>query len=106
MPKIWGIGPHYKSLLESKGMTANSKPLLFIKPSTSLIGEGDSIVLPRDAEKVMAEVEIAVQVNRTLRNVSALELRDLSAISGYAITNDLTTGRAFRGFPWGSSGAS
>jgi 2-keto-4-pentenoate hydratase/2-oxohepta-3-ene-1,7-dioic acid hydratase in catechol pathway len=90
MPKIWGIGPHYKSLLESKGMPKNSKPLLFIKPLTSRIGEGESIVIPRDAEKVMAEVEIAVQVNRMLRNANARELRDLSAISGYAIANDLT----------------
>jgi 2-keto-4-pentenoate hydratase/2-oxohepta-3-ene-1,7-dioic acid hydratase in catechol pathway len=38
----------------------------------------------------MAEVEIAVRINRTLRNATEAELADLTAIDGYAVVNDLT----------------
>lgn len=63
---------------------------MFLKPLSGVIGDGQAIHIPEHAEKVMAEVEIAVLINRTLRNAREEELADLSAIGGYAIANDLT----------------
>ncbi|BCG61582.1 fumarylacetoacetate hydrolase family protein [Paenibacillus sp. URB8-2] len=90
MPKIIGIGPHYPAFLQSKGLPADFVPHLFLKPLSGVIGDGQAIHIPEHAEKVMAEVEIAVLINRTLRNAREEELADLSAIGGYAIANDLT----------------
>lgn len=90
MTKIIGIGPHYPALLKSKGLPTDFVPHLFTKPMTSIVRDGQPIYLPHQADQVMAEVEIAIILNRTLRNVTEEELVDLSAIGGYAIANDLT----------------
>ncbi|MFD1776928.1 fumarylacetoacetate hydrolase family protein [Paenibacillus rhizophilus] len=90
MAKIIGIGPHYPAFLQSKGLSADFVPHLFLKPLSGVIGDGQTIRLPEHAERVMAEVEIAVLINRPLRNAREEELADLSAIGGYAIANDLT----------------
>lgn len=90
MTKIIGIGPHYPALLKSKGLPTDFVPHLFTKPMTSIVRDGQPIYFPHHANQVMAEVEIAIILNRTLRNMAEEELADLSAIGGYAIANDLT----------------
>ncbi|MED4599404.1 fumarylacetoacetate hydrolase family protein [Paenibacillus validus] len=90
MAKIIGIGPHYPALLKAKNFPPDHVPHLFLKPMTTIVRDGQEIQIPSQAEKVIAEVEIALLVNRTLRNVTEEEMADLSAVGGYAIANDLT----------------
>lgn len=90
MTKIVGIGPHYQSVLDAKGMACPEKPFTFIKPTSSIIRSGSSIVIPAVAEQVMSEVEVAIRVSRKLKNATREEVEDLSAIDGYAIANDVT----------------
>ena len=49
--------------------------LVFLKPPSSLIGHGDSIVYPKDATKVEYEGELAVVIGRTTRRVTPEEAR-------------------------------
>ncbi|WP_449537871.1 fumarylacetoacetate hydrolase family protein [Ferdinandcohnia sp. Marseille-Q9671] len=90
MPKIIGIGPHYRCLLKSKEISFNARPILFMKPLQSVIHSKESIIIPKDAEQVLAEVEVAIRIDKTIRNISEQEVIDLNVINGYAIANDLT----------------
>jgi 2-keto-4-pentenoate hydratase/2-oxohepta-3-ene-1,7-dioic acid hydratase in catechol pathway len=63
-------------------------PLIFFKPPSSLIADGESIVLPHQSGRVEHEAEIAVVIGRRARNVSANEA--MSFVGGYAALNDVT----------------
>ncbi len=63
-------------------------PILFIKPSTSIIGPGQSIIYPRNAARVDYEAELAVVIGKKCRNVAPLEAK--GAIFGYTCLNDVT----------------
>ena len=64
-------------------------PQFFTKPLTSVIGPGASIeVEPQVSEQIDYEVELAVVIGRTARNIPADQAHD--AIFGYTILNDVT----------------
>ncbi len=63
-------------------------PLLFFKPSSSLIGHGEAIVYPRDATRVEYEGELAVAIARETRRVTPEEARH--AVWGWTCANDVT----------------
>jgi 2-keto-4-pentenoate hydratase/2-oxohepta-3-ene-1,7-dioic acid hydratase in catechol pathway len=62
--------------------------LIFLKPSTSVIGSGDTIRIPPDSSRVDHEAELAVVIGRPARDIS----RDtaLSYVLGYTAANDVT----------------
>jgi 2-keto-4-pentenoate hydratase/2-oxohepta-3-ene-1,7-dioic acid hydratase in catechol pathway len=63
-------------------------PILFFKPSSSLIGHGDAIIYPRDATRVEYEGELAVVIGRQTRRVRPDEAR--RAVLGWTCANDVT----------------
>jgi 2-keto-4-pentenoate hydratase/2-oxohepta-3-ene-1,7-dioic acid hydratase in catechol pathway len=63
-------------------------PLLFLKATTSLIGPGETIVLPPESERVDHECELAIVIGKTARRVSKDEALD--AVLGYTLANDVT----------------
>ena len=65
-----------------------AEPLFFFKPLSSLIGDGDTILLPPDAGRIDYEGEVTFQVGRRARHVSAGEA--LSVLSGVLPLNDVT----------------
>src|SRR5215210_5267805 len=68
---------------------APSQPLLFLKPSTTVIGPGDAIRIPAGSTNVHHEAELAVVIGaRGARNVSPEQA--LSSVFGYTIGNDVT----------------
>jgi 2-keto-4-pentenoate hydratase/2-oxohepta-3-ene-1,7-dioic acid hydratase in catechol pathway len=62
--------------------------LIFLKPSTSVIGEGDVIRLPASSNEVHYEGELAVVIGTPARHVSPENA--LSHVFGYAAGNDVT----------------
>src|SRR4051812_49064583 len=70
------------------GNDVPSEPLIFLKPSTSIIANGESIVLPPQSTQVEHEGEIGVVVGRALRRATAQEAR--KAISKIVAANDVT----------------
>ncbi|HTT70619.1 MAG TPA: fumarylacetoacetate hydrolase family protein [Anaeromyxobacteraceae bacterium] len=65
------------------------EPLLFLKPSTAVIGPGGGIRLPEAAKEVEFEAELAVVMGRTLTNATTA-VRAREAIFGFTGLNDVT----------------
>jgi len=62
-------------------------PTVFLKPSGGVIGNQQCVILPKAAETVTYEVELAVVIGKRGRNLPLQET--LSVIAGYTIANDL-----------------
>jgi 2-keto-4-pentenoate hydratase/2-oxohepta-3-ene-1,7-dioic acid hydratase in catechol pathway len=90
--KIVAVGKNYAEHSAEMGgdSTADppAEPLIFLKPSTAVIGPGDPIGYPRQSERVDFEGELAVVVGRVCRDVD--EQSAYHAILGYACANDVT----------------
>ncbi|MGB2630735.1 MAG: fumarylacetoacetate hydrolase family protein [Candidatus Omnitrophota bacterium] len=86
--KIISVGLNYKDHAEELGMPLPQEPVIFIKPSTSVIGPGDVIVDPRAATRVDYEAELAVVIKDKARNVTAKDAPRY--IAGYTCFNDVT----------------
>ncbi|MCL5736883.1 MAG: fumarylacetoacetate hydrolase family protein [Actinobacteria bacterium] len=63
-------------------------PILFFKPSSSLVGHGEAIVYPLDATRVEYEGELAVVIARETRRVTPEEAE--LAVWGWTCANDVT----------------
>jgi 2-keto-4-pentenoate hydratase/2-oxohepta-3-ene-1,7-dioic acid hydratase in catechol pathway len=69
-------------------------PFIFLKPTTTLAGHGDPIVLPSAYRKVDWEVELAAVIGRRAHRVRAADA--LAHVAGYTIANDVSVRDAFR----------
>ncbi len=86
--KVVCVGKNYRDHAAEMGGEAPEEPLLFLKPSTSVIGSGDPIDLPWQSEQVEHEGELAVVVGRMCKDVPVDRVNDV--IFGYTIANDVT----------------
>jgi 2-keto-4-pentenoate hydratase/2-oxohepta-3-ene-1,7-dioic acid hydratase in catechol pathway len=86
--KVVAIGKNYTEHAREMGGEAPETPLIFIKPSTSVIGDGDAIRLPPSSREVHYEGELAVVIGTPARNVARDEA--LRHVFGYAAANDVT----------------
>ncbi len=87
--KIVCIGRNYADHAKELGNTVpDAEPLFFLKPPSSLIWNGDAIVLPSQSQQVEHEGEIGVIIGATLRNAS--EADAAGAIRGIVAVNDVT----------------
>jgi len=86
--KIVCIGRNYHDHAKELGNTVPDHPLIFLKPVSSLIADGETIVLPSQSTQVEHEGEIAVIIGKRARNVSAADA--LEYVAGYAPLNDVT----------------
>jgi 2-keto-4-pentenoate hydratase/2-oxohepta-3-ene-1,7-dioic acid hydratase in catechol pathway len=86
--KIVCVGRNYAAHARELGNDVPAEPLLFLKPPSSLIAEGESIRLPRVSKQVEYEGEIGVVIGDRLRHADAERAR--RAISGIVAANDVT----------------
>jgi 2-keto-4-pentenoate hydratase/2-oxohepta-3-ene-1,7-dioic acid hydratase in catechol pathway len=86
--KIVCVGRNYLEHAKELGNTVPDQPLIFLKPPSSLIGDGAAIVLTPQSQRVEHEGEIAVVIGRTARNIAAADALDY--VAGYAPLNDVT----------------
>ena len=86
--KVACIGKNYADHIAEMGLSAPGDPVVFLKPSTSVIGPGEPIVLPRNGERVDHEAELAIVIGRLCREVP--RERALDVILGYTCGNDVT----------------
>jgi len=86
--KIVALGLNYRDHAEEVKLPIPDKPLLFIKPSTSVIGPGEAILYPKMSKRVDYEAELAVVIGRVAKNVSEEQAADY--ILGYTCLNDVT----------------
>lgn len=86
--KIVCVGRNYVDHAKELGNEVPKEPLIFLKPPTSVIRNGDSIVLPPESKQVEFEGEIAVIIGKRLRRVKSEEAR--GAVESVVAVNDVT----------------
>jgi 2-keto-4-pentenoate hydratase/2-oxohepta-3-ene-1,7-dioic acid hydratase in catechol pathway len=87
--KVVGIGRNYADHAAELGNDVPKEPMMFIKPSTSVIGPNDAIRLPPQSQQVEHEAELAVVIGATgARRVDRAGAE--RAIFGYTCGNDVT----------------
>ena len=88
--KIVAIGKNYLDHAKEMASEAPKQPLIFMKPTSALVGHGQAIVLPPEglAKEVHHEAELAVVIGRRLRRASEAEC--VKAIAGVTCLNDVT----------------
>lgn len=87
--KVVAVGRNYRAHSQEMGGDAPSRPLLFLKPSTAVIGPSDAIRTPVDSERVDHEAELAVVIGgKGARQVSRDQALD--RVFGYTCANDVT----------------
>jgi 2-keto-4-pentenoate hydratase/2-oxohepta-3-ene-1,7-dioic acid hydratase in catechol pathway len=86
--KIVCVGRNYLEHARELGNEVPERPLLFFKPPSAIIGDGETIVLPPESTRVEHEGEIAVVMGRTARKVASAEA--WSYVAGIAPLNDVT----------------
>ena len=86
--KIICIGLNYADHAAETGFELPSEPLVFFKSPTAICGPTDPIRIPRTAEAVDWEVELACVIGRP--TVDVREEEAMAAIAGFAVANDVT----------------
>ena len=86
--KVIGIGKNYADHAREMGGEPPADPLMFLKPTTTVIGPDEAIVLPPESAEVHYEAELAVVMGRMCRRVTADQA--LSMVLGYTCANDVS----------------
>ncbi|HMK39255.1 MAG TPA: fumarylacetoacetate hydrolase family protein [Bacteroidota bacterium] len=101
--KILCLGRNYPEHVKEMNAEPPLRPVVFIKPSTALIGQGESIVIPGISSDVHHEVELVVVIGRDGRDIP--EEKAMEYVAGYAVGLDMTlrdvqADAKKRGLPW------
>lgn len=86
--KVVAVGLNYRSHAEETGMPLPDEPMIFLKPSTSVIGAEETVYLPKQSKRVDHEGELGVVIGKAARNVD--DVAAAEAILGYTCANDVT----------------
>ena len=87
-PRVFGLGYNYVAHSKEVGKAVPQIPVLFMKPSTSVIGPDESIVYPDDGQNIHFEGELTVVIGKKARHVSAANALD--HVLGYTCGNDVS----------------
>ena len=69
--KIVALGLNYRDHAEEFNLPIPEEPIIFMKPATAVIFDGDDIVYPEHATRVDYEAELAIVIGREAKNVPA-----------------------------------
>jgi 2-keto-4-pentenoate hydratase/2-oxohepta-3-ene-1,7-dioic acid hydratase in catechol pathway len=87
--KIVCVGKNYADHAAEMGGVVPDEPIIFIKPNTTVIGPGDTIVWPAMAPSIDYEAELAIVIGRVCKEVPKERVNDV--IFGYTMANDVTS---------------
>ncbi len=86
--KIVALGLNYHSHAKELNLPVPDAPLIFLKPSTAVIGPGDNIIYPSASARVDYEGELAVVIKKPVWRVAVKDAMDY--VLGYTCFNDVT----------------
>lgn len=86
--KIVGVGLNYNDIILEDGQCLPNEPKLFLKSPQAILFNGSAIQRPPEVEFLSCEVELAVVIGKTARNISSEEALDV--VWGYLVANDVT----------------
>jgi len=101
--KILCIGRNYVDHIHELGNEVPTAPVIFMKPASSVIGEGERIVIPPYSSDCHHEAELAVLIGKPCNNVAQPDA--LACVAGYGVAIDLTlrdvqAEQKKKGLPW------
>ena len=88
MGKFLCIGLNYSDHAAETGAAIPKEPIIFMKPTSALVGPNDAVVLPQGSVKTDWEVELGVVIGTKARYVS--EADALKHVAGYCVVNDVS----------------
>ena len=86
--KIVAVGLNYRDHAREMNKPLPDEPLIFLKPSTAVIGPNDPIVMPSQAGRVDYEAELGIVIRKQAKAVAAVEAAPY--ILGLTCVNDVT----------------
>jgi 2-keto-4-pentenoate hydratase/2-oxohepta-3-ene-1,7-dioic acid hydratase in catechol pathway len=86
--KVVAVGKNYADHAKEMGEDVPEEPIIFLKPSTSVVGPGDPIIYPAGVDRVDFEGELAVIVGKMARRLD--EANALQVVLGFTCANDVT----------------
>ena len=86
--KVICVGLNYRDHAVEANMAIPSEPILFLKPTSSIVGANDDVEIPPGAEKTDWEVELGVVIGKPGKYVP-LE-HALDHVAGYCVVNDVS----------------
>jgi 2-keto-4-pentenoate hydratase/2-oxohepta-3-ene-1,7-dioic acid hydratase in catechol pathway len=86
--KVVAVGKNYADHAKEMGDDVPEEPIIFLKPSTSVVGPGDPIIYPAGVDRVDFEGELAVIVGKMARRLD--EANALQVVLGFTCANDVT----------------
>lgn len=86
--KIICIGLNYKDHARELNFKIPSEPLIFLKPTTALIGPDDYIILPKMSKRVEYEGELGIVIKNKIKNIK--ESGVIGNLEGFICVNDVT----------------
>jgi 2-keto-4-pentenoate hydratase/2-oxohepta-3-ene-1,7-dioic acid hydratase in catechol pathway len=87
-PRVFAIGLNYRDHAIESGMAIPATPVVFFKLTTSIIGPGDAIVLPKNSTEPDYEAEFAFVIGKGGYRIPASAWRE--HVYGYTIINDMS----------------
>ena len=87
-PRIFGIGVNYAEHAAESGTKVQKVPTVFIVLSSSVVGPGENVILPKASEKVDYEAELAVVIGKPGYQIPASAA--MEHVFGYTMMNDVS----------------
>lgn len=102
--KLVCLARTYKKHAQEMNSDIPKEPLLFLKPASSVIFNGDSIKIPEMSKCIHHEVELGIVIGKKCRNISKKDAMD--HVLGYLVALDITardiqSELKKKGWPWG-----
>ena len=88
MGKFICIGLNYSDHAAETGSPIPKEPIIFMKPTSCLVGCNDAVVMPKDSKKTDWEVELGVVIGSKTRYVEKADA--LKYVAGYCVVNDVS----------------
>jgi len=86
--KIVAVGRNYLAHIQELGHDVPTEPLIFLKPPSAVVGDGDEVIYPEATHNLHHEAELAVVIGK--RCHAAAEGEALDCVAGYTCANDVT----------------
>jgi 2-keto-4-pentenoate hydratase/2-oxohepta-3-ene-1,7-dioic acid hydratase in catechol pathway len=102
--KLVCLARTYKKHAEEMESKIPENPILFLKPASSVIFDGESIIIPEMSKCIHHEVELGVVIGKECKKVS--KNNAMNYVLGYCLALDITardiqSELKKKGFPWG-----
>jgi acylpyruvate hydrolase len=101
--KIFCVGRNYSDHAKELGNTVPENPVIFSKPDTALLKNGEAFYIPAFSKEIHHEVELVIRINKVGKKISEQFARNYFSEIGLGIdftARDLQTELKTKGLPW------